>query len=355
MRHKKLGVMTLVGALLYSLLSTTAANAQYFGNIERSIFFLDVSSSSDSKALWGGLRKSILDKIENALGAPKMPGIKSPTNPFDLSVSVINANSQLSPVIEIVSASDAERVWEFIIKKIGGGKPTSLRLEAIYADWFGSDGAYAELVREYVLGDKVADVSSSTCQQRAQQAFSRGNFMKNVDPAKRSEANRALCDVIVKVTKGIRTADSLFATQQCGKGACSDVIGAIRRAAAVTDDICRGTECGTTKPRLCIAIASDMLNNKPGITPTSPLNTLQVVKKSKSVADAEKSGRAAAENSSVKFSQKVQVRVDVIGQGASPNFPADRMSLLDAYWKGFWSSAGIAGNLQTASLDQACR
>ena len=98
-----------------------------------------------------------------------------------------------------------------------------------------------------------------------------------------------------------------------------------------------------------------MLNNYPGISKTSPWNTLQAIKASKSTEDAENLGRTVAEEASIKFTSKVKVRVEVIGQGASKNFPRELRSKLDAYWNGFWSSAGVQGSAQQASLDQACK
>ena len=107
--------------------------------------------------------------------------------------------------------------------------------------------------------------------------------------------------------------------------------------------------------KLCIAIASDMLNAYPGMAANSVWNTGNAVKKSTTTAAAESLGRQVAEEASIKFSQRVQLRVEVIGQGASPSFPRELTAKLDSYWRGFWTAAGITASAQKASLDQACK
>lgn len=350
-RFRFLVVSTL--SILLSLSSILPSNAQtIFTGSEKTLFFLDISKSSDSKRLWEFLRTSLLDKVDTSLGAPNRPGIKKPIRPSDLSISVINDNSQSAPVVEIVSGRDAERVWGFMINKVGGGKPTSLRLEAIYQDFFGNPGVFSSLVSDYVLQQQIGSVRLTDCQKRAEAAFKKGNFMDNVSNDLRSEAAKEICGVISKLAKGISSADQLFATP-CENASCSDVVGAVQRAAAVAEDLVRAQRQGT--PRLCIAIASDMLNHYPGISQGSPWHTLQAIKKAPSTSEAEALGRAVAEQASIKFSSRIKVRVDVIGQGAGKNFPRELRSKLDAYWKGFWTAAGVPGSSQKSSLDQACK
>ncbi len=339
--------------LIITLNSIHVSNAQsIFSSSEKVLFFLDISKSSDSKRLWEFLRTSLLDKVDSSLGAPSRPGIKKPIRPTDLSVSVINDNSQSAPVVEIVSAKDAERVWGFMINKVGGGKPTSIRLEAIYQDFFGNPGVFSSLVSDYVLQEEIGNVRMPDCQKNAELSFKKGNFMDNVSNDIRVEAAKEICGVIVKLSKGITSADLLFSSQ-CQNASCSDVVGAVQRAAAVADDLVRAQRQGT--PRLCIAIASDMLNHYPGVSQGSPWHTLQAIKKISSPAEAEALGRTVAEQASIKFSSRIKVRVDVIGQGASKNFPRELRAKLDSYWKGFWTAAGVPGSSQKASLDQACK
>lgn len=333
--------------------TATAVSTTVFSSSEKTVYFLDVSKSSDSKRLWELLRSSLLEKVDSALGAPNRPGIANPKKPSDLSISVINDNSQSAPILEIISAKDAERIWGFMINKVGGGKPTSARLEAIYQDFFGNPGVYSTLVTKYALQEKISTVSFSGCITEAESEFKKGNFMDNVNPNLRNEASKEVCGVIVKLTKGISAADNLFSSPNCGKKSCSDVVGAVQRAAAVAADL--GRESRESVPQLCIAIASDMLNHYPGISQGSNWNTLQAIKKAPNVSAAENLGKIVAQDASIKFSTRVSVRVDVIGQGASKTFPRELRSKLDAYWQGFWSAAGVPATSQKASLDQACR
>lgn len=345
-------LVTSIGILLPSNAARSESNLIFNGS-EKSIYFLDISKSSDSQRLWQLLRTSLLEKVDTALGAPSRPGIKKPKLPTDLSISIIDKNSQAAPIVEIISIKDAERIWGFIINKVGGGKPTSLRLESIANDFFGSSGVYTTLISDYALQETIANVSTQDCTGKAEAAFLKSNFMDNVSAGLRSEASKEVCNIIVKLTKGINEADRLFSSPNCGKGSCSDVVGAVQRAAAVSADLGRDAKKGN--PKLCIAIASDMLNHYPGISQSSPWNTMQAIKKVASPADAERLGSTVARDASVSFTSKVKVRVDVIGQGASTNFPRELRSKLDAYWNGFWSAAGVPVRSQKASLDQACK
>lgn len=329
-----------------------ATNHNLFDGSEKVIYFLDVSRSSDSKKLWYFLRTSLMERIETALGAPSVPGVRA-TKPTDLSISVINDNSQSAQVIEILSIRDAEKIWGFMIDTVGGGNPSSVRMKAIYKDFFGNTGAYTLIVSELPQDGQLSSFSLSACSKRAEEEFKKGNFMKNVTPSLRQQASKEVCSVITKLINGINLADSLFKSDQCAKKACSDVIGAVQRAQAVAIDLARGRPLN--KPKLCLAIASDMLNNYPGISSTSPWNTLQAIKNSRSVQEAENLGRTVAEEAGIKFTSKVKVRVEVIGQGASDSFPRELRSKLDAYWNSFWNAAGVQGSSQQASLDQACK
>jgi len=62
-----------------------------------------------------------------------------------------------------------------------------------------------------------------------------------------------------------------------------------------------------------------------------------------------------AEEASIKFNSRAKIRVEVIGQGGSANFPPELRAKLDAYWSGFWKASGIKSQSQQASLDQACK
>ena len=340
--------------LTFTIMPHAQANS-IFTSSERVIYFLDVSDSADSQKLWTLLRASLLEKVDVALGYPKKPEIKTPVKPTDLSVSVINDNSQAAQIVEVLSVKDAEKIWGLIITKIGGGNPTAARLKAITADFFGPTGTYTVLVAEYALQDEITTPSTVDCQKRANSEFSKGNFMKNVPAALRSDASKETCKIITKLLTGIKSADELFKTNSCAKNAaCSDVVGAVKRTVAVAADLAR-TSTPKSVPKLCIAIASDMLNAYPGMSATSAWNTSNVVRKSANNSGAEALGRQVAEEAAIKFSSKVNLRVEVIGQGASQGFPRELTSKLDSYWGGFWSAAGVKTSAQRASLDQACK
>ena len=350
-------LMTAVTILVLSLTGMPQAQAQshlHFTSSEKVIYFLDVSDSSDSQKLWNLLRSSLLEKVDVALGFPKRKGIAKPVKPTDLSISLINDNSQSAQIIEILSIRDAELIWDFIIKQVGGGSPTPARLKATYEDFFGAKGTYSVLVREYALGDEVKSVSASQCQKRAEDQFKAGNWMKNVSKELRAEAAKDTCSIILKLINGIKSADKLFENYNCNNKACSDVVGAVKRSAAVAADLAR-TSTPKSPQKLCIAIASDMLNAYPGMAANSVWNTGNAVKKSATTAAAESLGRQVAEEASIKFSQRVQLRVEVIGQGASSGFPRELTAKLDSYWRGFWTATGITASGQKASLDQACK
>ena len=347
-------LMTAVTILVLSLTGMPQAQAAYFTSSEKVIYFLDVSDSSDSQKLWTLLRSSLLEKVDVALGFPKVKGIAKPIKPTDLSISLINDNSQSAQIIEILSIRDAELIWDFIIQKVGGGSPTPLRLKATYEDFFGAKGTYSVLVREYALGDEVKSVSASQCQKRAEDQFKAGNWMKNVSKELRAEAAKDTCSIVLKLINGIKSADKLFENYNCNNKACSDVVGAVKRSAAVAADLAR-TSTPKSPQKLCIAIASDMLNAYPGMAANSVWNTGNAVKKSATTAAAESLGRQVAEEASIKFSQRVQLRVEVIGQGASSGFPRELTAKLDSYWRGFWTATGITASGQKASLDQACK
>jgi hypothetical protein len=179
--------------------------------------------------------------------------------------------------------------------------------------------------------------------------------MKNVPAALRSDASKETCKIITKLLTGIKSADELFKTNSCVKNAaCSDVVGAVKRTVALAADLAKQSTPKSV-PKLCIAIASDMLNAYPGMSATSAWNTSNVVRKSANNSGAEALGRQVAEEAAIKFSSKVNLRVEVIGQGASQGFPRELTSKLDSYWGGFWSAAGVKSSAQRASLDQACK
>lgn len=338
----------ILSLLLTGIPRVEASNHILFPSSEKVIYLLDISASSDSVNLWRLLRNSLLERLDSAMGAPNRKGL-TPKKPTDLSISVINSNSSSSTPIEIISIKDTERLWAFMINKVGGGNPTEARMKDIYKDFFGGSGVYRELVEKYIQDETVISPSSVECEKSAEENLKQGLFMDNVTPSIRTQATKEVCTIVNKLSNGLKKADAIFLTSpKCNKGPCSDVIGAVKVAAAVARDLSRGK-----KAKLCIAIASDMLNNSPQITKTGPWHTLYAIKNSASLLDAEKAGESVASQSGILFSSKVKIRVDVIGQGGGSNFNPELTSKLDAYWNGFWKAVGLQ-NRQQSSLDQAC-
>jgi hypothetical protein len=333
--------------LLTGIPRVEANNHVLFPSSEKVIYFLDVSNSSDSVNLWRLLRNSLLERLDDAMGAPNRKGL-TPKKPTDLSISVINSNSSSSSPIEIISIKDTERLWAFMINKVGGGKPTEARMRDIYKDFFGGTGVYRELLGKYIQDETVIAPSTSECEKSAEENLKQGLFMDNVTPSIRTQATKEVCAIIQKLSSGLKKADATFLSGPKCKGACSDVVGGVKVAAAVARDLSKDKNA-----KLCIAIASDMLNNSPQITKTGAWHTLNAIKNSPTLLDAEKSGQTVASQSGILFSSKVKIRVEVIGQGGGPDFNPELTSKLDAYWSGFWKAVGLQ-NRQQSSLDQAC-
>ena len=333
--------------LLTGIPRVEANNHTLFPTSEKVIYFLDTSSSSDSINLWRLLRASLLERLDNAMGTPNRRGL-TPNKPTDLSISIINSNSSSSSPIEILSLKDSERLWAFMINKVGGGRPTEARMRDINKDFFGGTGVYPELVAKYIQDETIISPSRSECEKSAEENLKQGLFMDNVTPSIRTQATKEVCTIINKLSNGLKKADATFFTSSKCKGACSDVVGAVKVAAAVARDLSKGENA-----KLCIAIASDMINYSPQITKTGPWNTLYAIKNSPTLSDAEKNGESVASQSGILFSNKVKIRVDVIGQGGGSTFNPELSSKLDAYWNGFWKAVGLQ-NRQQSSLDQAC-
>jgi hypothetical protein len=107
--------------------------------------------------------------------------------------------------------------------------------------------------------------------------------------------------------------------------------------------------------KFCVAIASDMLNNYPGMSENSPLNSQMIALTSNSQQQAKAKGVEAAKAVGIRFPKGMKVRVSIMGQGSgSKPLPLEKNSMLTAYWQGFWEGSGINSSNQVRSLDQAC-
>ena len=347
---RKVGILSFSSLAMVATLGVGSVSAQEFPTVEKSMFILDTSGSNDGKQLWAGLRISINKKLPQAMGSPKVRGIKNPKAPFDLTVTAINADSENAPLINVVEISDAQKIWGLIYDDLGGGKPTPLRLEKIRKDFFGPTGFYEVLTQKYLSKDAKARVNEITCAKEVSELWtSNKNFMANYEKVGKLSAAKKVCEIIVKISNRLIEADQFFNSANCPKATkCSDVIGALHRVAAAAEE----TYENDRNSRLCIAIASDMVSNNERIDKSSSQNTYEVVMKSASTADATKQGMKAATSADVKFPPKM-IKVSVIGQG-SGGIPPDKQQMLSAYWNGFWSASGIASGKKVAALTEAC-
>ena len=347
---RKAGILSFSLLFMISSSGVNSANAQAFPSSEKSMFILDMSGSNDGKQLWAGLRVSILKKMSKAMGSPKVRGINSPKAPFDITVTAINADSENAPLFSIVEFSDAEQMWGLIYDEIGGTRPTPLRLEKILQDFFGPTGAYEFLIQKYLSKDSQVKINERTCPSEVGEQWTvNAKFMANYEKVGRLKAAKKVCKIVDKISYQLSAADNYFRTPSCARNVkCSDVIGALHRAAAAA------AEAYDRDPnsRLCIAIASDMVSNNGRIDRKSSQNTYEVVMNAISPAGAIAQGIKAANSADVKFPPKM-IKVSVIGQG-SGGIPPDKQQLLSAYWKGFWSASGVSSDRSVAALTEAC-
>lgn len=328
------------GPTLYSLLPAS----------EKNIFILDISGSTNSAQLWrNSLRPSLVKKLRQPFGAPANKGLKTISAPMDVTVSVINAQSIDAPIFPIVSLEDSEKMWG-LINKIGEN-PTSRRLSLIMEDIFGGQGVFTQQA-QVLSRSKVVVPVLSTCEKSAINSFKTAQYMNDLDSTRKTDTAKIVCGLVISIAKRLQLADLYFASPNCGSArACSDVVGAILRTTYAASDLYETNP----KSKLCIAIASDMLNFTPGMSDASPLNSRRVVMNTGSPNDAKLRGTQAAELVGIRFPVGMQVRVSVLGQGTGPKpIPLEKNSTLSAYWQGLWEAAGVKTSNQVRSLDQAC-
>jgi len=321
-------------------------------SVERNIFVLDISGSTNSAQLWKNtLRPSLIRKLAQPFGLPTGRGLDRNLAPVDAAIRVINAQSIDAPVFPIVQLEDAEKMWG-LIDDIGQ-RPTRGRLKLIVGDFFGGNGAFTRQATIFTK-PRITPPTSIGCQSDVMKSFQTGQFMNDLDPVSKSASAKVICSLIIAIANRLQVADTFFGNPNCSavKNSCSDIVGAILNTTYAASDVFTKDP----KSKLCVAIASDMLNNYPGMSATSPLNSRKVVLDAKTTYDiAYSKGRQAAEQSGVRYPPKMAIRVFVLGQGTGANpIPLDKNFLLTAYWKGFWDASGISSSNQVRSLDQAC-
>lgn len=356
--HRRISVLVsavLMGSLV-SIASPTAAQAIELPVAESNLFILDVSGSTDSVQLWKNLKSSVTAKLSQPFGNPITKSVPR-KYPVDVSITSVAQNSQNSPVFSIVNKSDAKQIWGAVEQVFPDS--TDKRLKAITSELFGDNGPWAVQAKIFSRS-KIVVPTAATCKKSTLNSINKGSFLRNTDEANKLVLSDAICGQIISISKNLKQADDYFSKPVCDKKAiCSDIAGAIYRSTNLAADLAsqkRDLVNGKEVPhKLCIAIASDMLNESPGMPPTSKLNSKKIAMGATSLADAKNAGVAAAKSVGISFPSSVRVRAVMVGIGSGPNpIALERNSFLLAYWEGFWSASGVGEANQAQSLNQAC-
>ena len=345
--------ITTTFALLLSvsvLGSTSIQPASASNNLQSNLFILDVSGSINSVDLWKNLRVSVVSKLSQPFGIPN-PKFKK--YPVDVAVTAISQNSANSPIFRIVSNQDAQDVWGAI--NLVFPNSTDSRIKTISNDLFGDNGAWNSQARIFNR-TKIIEPEFGNCKKSTLNAMNKGTFLRNTDNRNKMTLASVICEKIIKISKNLKSADEYFSQPACDKNAiCSDVAGAIYRASSLAADLENLQRNERTKNSLCVAIASDMLNEYPGMSSGSLLNSKKIALNAKSIEEATAAGYKAAKSIGIKFSPSVNTKAVMVGIGSGPNpIALERNSYLLAYWQGFWSASGIKESNQAQSLNQAC-
>lgn len=354
----KLWAPALVGlsASLFSVTSPSAATAVTLPTSESNLFILDVSGSTNSIELWKNLKISVTSKLNQPFGNPISKSIAR-KYPVDVSVTSISENSQNSPVFSIVSKSDAKVIWG-VVDKIYPNS-TDKRLKAITTELFGEAGAWTSQAKMFTR-QKIVTPTKPDCKKSTLNTINKGPFLRSTDEQNKSELANVICSKIISISQNLLRADEYFSKPLCDKKAiCSDIAGAVYRSTNLAADL--GAQKKekingkVVKPKLCIAIASDMLNESPGMSKSSKLNSRQIALTAESVQEAKNAGMAAAKTVGINFSPDVSIRAVMVGIGSGPNpIALERNSYLLSYWEGFWTASGVKETDQAQSLNQAC-
>lgn len=318
---------------------------------ERSYFILDTSGSVNADMNWSrSLRPSIIAKLKQPFGQPH--NSSSPKNPQDIFVTSITSNSVDAQIFPIVTSKDAEVVWGMVDRV--GVKPSRARLEEMTKDLFGGGGIWS-LHSEFLAKSPLMIPSTSSCQNAVVLSLGGAQYFGRSSVEEKKDVAKTICNTAIEIGKRLQAIDQSLDKPTCdNSGKCSDIIGALSNAVDAAQDMV-STQQGGTNPAVCIAIASDMLNNSPGMLKDSLLNVRRVVMKATSVQDASEKGRQAAAMAGIKFPSRASVRVVILGMGTGPNpLPREKNSMLKAYWDGFWQASGIKRTQQGTSLDRAC-
>lgn len=356
--HRRISVLVsavLMGSLV-SIASPTAAQAIELPVAESNLFILDVSGSTDSVQLWKNLKSSVTAKLSQPFGNPISKSI-SKKLPVDVSITSVSQNSQNSPIFTIVSKTDAKQLWGAV--EMVFPKSTDSRLERITNELFGENGAWSVQARIFTRS-KIIAPTSADCRKSTINSINKGQFLRNTDEQNKLNLASAICTKIISIAKNLKLADDYFSKPVCDKRAiCSDIAGAIYRSTNLAADLAGQSKDKVNgkevKSKLCIAIASDMLNESPGMSASSNLNSKKIAMTAATLSDAKNAGIAAAKAVGIAFSPEVSTRAVMVGIGSGPNpLALERNSFLLSYWEGFWTASGVKQTDQAQSLNQAC-
>jgi hypothetical protein len=358
--HRRFSVFTsvLLMALITAIAVPSSAQAAdiKIPPAESNLFILDVSGSTNSVELWKNLKQSVTSKLSQPFGHPIANSI--PTKlPVYVSITSIAKNSQNSPLFSIVTKTDALKMWGAVQQVFPNS--TDSRLERITDELFGESGAWASQAKIFTRS-KIVVPAVTDCRRSTINAINKGQFLSSTDEKNKTVLAGAICERIINISKSLKQADEYFSKPVCDpKAVCSDIAGAIYRATSLAADLAsqkkdlvNGKE---VKSKLCIAIASDMLNESPGMSSSSVLNSKQIALKAATEAKSKESGAAAAKAVGIKFPAELSTRVVMVGIGTGANpIALERNSYLLSYWEGFWTASGVKQTDQAQSLNQAC-
>ena len=348
--------LTGLGATLFAIAAPSPARAVSIPISESNLFILDVSGSTNSVELWKNLKVSLTSKLSQPFGNPISKSIAL-KYPVDVSVTSVSQNSQNSPIFSIVSKSDAKQIWGAVEQVFPDS--TDKRLKAITTELFDENGPWAGQAKIFTKS-KIVIPTAAACKKSTLDSINQGSFLRNTDERNKLVLSAALCGKIISIAKNLKQADDYFSKPLCDKRAsCSDIAGVIYRSTNLAADLAsqeryrvNGKEVA---PKLCIAIASDMLNESPGMSRTSKLDSKRIATTAASLTEAKSAGVAAAKSVGISFPSNISVRAVMVGIGSGPNpIALERNSYLLSYWEGFWTASGVKETNQAQSLNQAC-
>ena len=318
---------------------------------ESNLFILDVSGSVNSVELWKSLRNSVISKLEQPFGSPIVKDGKRRL-PVDISVTSVSKNSANSPIFTIVNKKDSKEMWGAIDRAYP--RSSKARWQVFDTGFFGDKGIWIDLIKIFEQTNIVIPTSAS-CNSSALEKLNLGDpFLQRAKADQKKLILGVICEKFIKIATNLQLADAYFSQPTCKKGdICSDITGAIYRSTSLAEDLARTSD--KIKPALCIAIASDMLHESKGMLKSSSLNSKNIAETAATLKIAQDLGSMAAESVGVKFPTSITTRVVMVGIGSGPTpIALERNSFLLAYWKGFWTSAGVKVSNQAKSLNQAC-